>query len=176
MRGQSTQQLSFGDGFIDPELFRLDEELEQVDKLLSEKSLLRPFEESFDSTMGRSGTPVDVYLRMMYLKFRFGLAYEEVECEVRERLPWRRFCHLSLMDPVPDSTTLIKLNQRFGDEMIGKLNKHLIKHLIKTKSIKPRRIRIDSTTIEAHITYPTDVKLLYSVVKTLTRTARRAGE
>ncbi len=177
MRGHSTQQLSFGDGFIDPELFQLNEELDQVDKLLSsEKSLLKPFEAVFDSTMGRPGTPVDVYLRMMFLKFRWGLAYEEVECEVRERLPWRRFCHLSLMDPVPDSTTLIKLNQRFGDEMISNLNKQLVKHLITTKSIKPRKIRIDSTTIEAHITYPTDVKLLHSMVKTLTRTAKSVGE
>jgi len=176
MRGQSSQQLTFGEGFINPELFHLDEELQQVDELLSEKALLKPFEASFDSTMGRSGTPVDVYLRMMYLKFRFGLAYEEVEQEVRERLPWRRFCHLSLMDTVPDSTTLIKLNQRFGEELISNLNKQLVKHLIKTKSIKPRKIRIDSTTIEAHITYPTDVKLLHSVVRTLTRTAKSVGE
>lgn len=176
MRGQSNEQLSLGEGFIDPSLFQLDEELQQVDKLLSEKSFLKPFEETFDPTMGRPGTPVDVYLRMMYLKFRWGLAYEEVEQEVRERLPWRRFCRLSLMDTVPDSTTLIKLNQKFGEKLISDLNKKLVKHLIKTKSIKVRKIRIDSTTIEAHITYPTDVKLLHSVVKTLTRTTKKLGE
>lgn len=176
MRGRSTQQLSFGDGFIDPKLFQLDEELQQVDKLLSEKSFLKPFEDTFDPTMGRPGTPVDVYLRMMFLKFRWGLAYEEVEREVQERLPWRRFCHLSLMDEVPDSTTLIKLNQKFGDDLIADLNKKLVKHLLKKNSIKPRRIRIDSTTIEAHITYPTDVKLIHSMVKTLTRTAASVGQ
>jgi len=176
MRGQSTQQLSFGDGFINPKLFQLDEELEQVDKLLSEKSFLKPFEDTFDPTMGRPGTPVDVYLRMMFLKFRWGLAYEEVEREVQERLPWRRFCRLSLMDEVPDSTTLIKLNQKFGDVLIADLNKKLVKHLLKKHSIKPRRIRIDSTTIEAHITYPTDVKLIHSMVKTLTRTAKSVGK
>ena len=177
MRGQSTQQLSFGDGFIDPSLFELNEELRQVDQLLSgEKAFLKPFEERFDPAMGRPGTPVDVYLRMMFLKFRWGLSYEEVELEVRERLPWRRFCHLSMMDTVPDSTTLIKLNQKFGEALISDLNKKLVKHLIKKHSIKPRTIRIDSTTIETHITYPTDVKLLHSVVKTLTRTARSVGE
>jgi len=176
MRGQTTQQLSFGDGFIDPSLFELNEELQQVDKLLSEKSFLKPFEETFDPTMGRPGTPVDVYLRMMFLKFRWGLSYEEVEQEVRERLTWRRFCQLSLMDPVPDSTTLIKLNQKFGDKLINDLNKKLVKHLIKTKSIRVRKIRIDSTTIEANISYPTDVKLLHNVVSTLTRTAKRLGE
>ena len=106
MRGQLSQQLSFGDGFIDPCLYALDEELKKVDELLSNPNLLRPFEEVFDETLGRPGTPVGVYLRMMYLKFRWGLSYEEVETEVRERLSWRYFCHLSLMESVPDATTL----------------------------------------------------------------------
>ncbi len=52
----------------------------------------------------------------------------------------------------------------------------LVKHLVKTKSINARRIRIDSTTIESHISYPTDVGLLHQTVKTLTRTAHSLGE
>jgi len=176
MRGHSSQQLSIGDGFIDPSLFELDGELKRVDELLCERTLLKPFEAVFDETMGRPGTAVDVYLRMMYLKFRWGLSYEEVETEVRERLTWRRFCHLSLMDSVPDATTLIKLNQRFGEKLVGDLNKKLVKHLVTTKAIKPRRIRIDSTTLEAHITYPTDVGLIHQTVKTLTRSATKLGQ
>ena len=82
--------------------------------------------------MGRPGTAVGIYLRMMYLKFRWGLSYEEVEAEVRERLPWRYFCHLSLMDTVPDGTTLIKLNQRFGEERMTELNRLLIKRLARS--------------------------------------------
>src|SRR5215510_12785868 len=113
---------------------------------------------------------------MMYLKFRWGLSYEEVEREVRERLPWRYFCHLSLMDQVPDATTLIKLNQRFGEDRISGLNKHLVKQLLKTRSIKPRRIRIDSTTLEAHISYPNDVGVIHQAVKTITRTAASLGK
>lgn len=155
MRGRSRQQLSFGDGFIDPKLFELNDELKTVDKLLSDRTLLQPLEEIFHPTMGAPGTPVDVYVRMLFLKFRYGLSYEEVEQEVRERIPWRFFCHLSLMDDVPDSTTLIKLNQRLGEERIRQLNKRLVKHLVKTKKIKPRKIRIDSTTLETHISYPT---------------------
>jgi IS5 family transposase len=125
--------------------------------------------------MGRPGNPIPVYLRMQYLKYRFGLSYEEVEREVTERIPWRIFCHLTLQDRVPDATTLIKLNQRFGDERLAMLNKALVKHLVKTKSIRPRKIRIDSTTIETHISYPTDIGLLHQVVKTLTRHAKGAG-
>jgi IS5 family transposase len=176
MRTPIVQQFSFGDGFIDRSLYELDEELRKIDELLCQFTLLKPFEEVFDETLGRPGTPVGVYLRMMYLKFRWGLSYEEVEKEVRERLPWRYFCRLSLMDPVPDATTLIKLNQRFGEARITGLNQHLVKQLLKTRSIKPRRIRIDSTTLEAHISYPNDVGVIHQAVKTLTRTAASLGK
>jgi Transposase DDE domain./Transposase domain (DUF772). len=175
MRRAISQQMSFGDGFIDASLYKLDEELKKVDELLSDAQLLNPFEEAFDPSLGRPGTAVGVYLRMMYLKFRWGLSYEEVEREVRERLPWRYFCRLSLMDPVPDATTLIKLNQRFGEDRISALNKHLVKQLLKTRLIKPRRIRIDSTTLEAHISYPNDVGVIHQAVKSLTRTAASLG-
>ena len=175
MRTKTSQQLSFGDGFIDPSLYELDDELKQVDALLSQKEFLIPFDDVFSETMGRPGTPIPVYLRMQYLKSRFGLTYEEVEREVAERIPWRFFCHLSLQDRVPDSTTLIKLNQRFGDERLAVLNKALVKHLVKTKAIRPRKIRIDSTTIETNIIYPTDIGLLHQVVKTLTHHAKEAG-
>jgi IS5 family transposase len=167
--------MSFGDGFIDSSLFELDEELKRVDTLLSQKEFIAPFEGVFSETMGRPGTPIPVYLRMQFLKYRYGLSYEEVEREVTERIPWRIFCHLTLQERVPDATTLIKLNQRFGDERLAKLNKALVKHLVKTKAIRPRKIRIDSTTIETHITYPTDIGLMHQVVKTLTRHAKGAG-
>jgi IS5 family transposase len=176
MRRAISQQMSFGDGFIDRSLYELDEELKKVDELLSSPALIKPFEEVFDESMGRPGTAVGIYLRMMYLKFRWGLSYEEVETEVRERLPWRYFCHLSLMDGVPDATTLIKLNQRFGEERVANLNKELVGHLVKHRAIKPRRIRIDSTTLEAHIAYPTDIGILHQAVSTLTRTASSLGQ
>ena len=176
MRTPISQQMSFGDGFIDASLYELDEELRKVDEFLSDPQLLKPFEDVFDPSFGRPGTAVGIYLRMMYLKFRWGLSYVEVEQEVKERLPWRYFCHLSLMDPVPDATTLIKLNRRFGEERVSGLNKHLVKQLVKTRSLKPRRIRIDSTTLEAHISYPNDVGVLHQAVKTLTRTAACLGQ
>jgi IS5 family transposase len=176
MRRPISQQMSFGDGFIDASLYELDEELTKVDELLSKPQLLRPFEEVFDPSLGRPGTAAGIYLRMMYLKFRWGLSYEEVEREVKERLPWRYFCHLCLMDPVPDATTLIKLNQRFGEDRVSGLNRQLVKQLLKSRSIKPRRIRIDSTTLEAHISYPNDVGVIHQAVKTLTRTAACLGK
>ncbi len=73
MRKLISQQMSFGDGFIDASLYELDEELKEVDELLSSAALLKSFEEVYDESQGRPGTPVGIYLRMMYLKFRWGL-------------------------------------------------------------------------------------------------------
>jgi len=56
MRKVISQQMSFGDGFIDAWLYELDEELRKVDELLSNSVLLKPFEEVFDDSMGRPGT------------------------------------------------------------------------------------------------------------------------
>ena len=122
MREKTTQQLTFAEEFLEPSLYELNDELKKVGELLQNREILKPFKNKFHETKGRPGTPVDTYLRMMYLKFRWGLSYEEVECEVRERLPRLFFCKLSLMDPVPDSTTLIKPNQKLGDELIDELN------------------------------------------------------
>jgi transposase, IS5 family len=175
MLHHATGQMSFGEGFIPPELFTLNDELSAVDKLLADRKLLKPFEAIFSKTMGRPGTPVEVYVRMLYLKHRWDRSYEEIEAEVRERIPWRFFCHLSLLDEVPDATTLIKLNKRFGKRRVRKLNEMLVKQALKNGRRSVRKVRIDTTTIEANITYPTDVKLLHQVVSTVTRTVHKAG-
>ncbi len=49
--------MGFGDGFIDPSLNELYEELRKVDELLCQPKLLKPFEEVFDKSLGRPGTP-----------------------------------------------------------------------------------------------------------------------
>jgi hypothetical protein len=53
MRRAISQQMSFGDGFIDPSLDQLDKELKEVDELLSQGPLLKPFE-------ALSGTPAGI--------------------------------------------------------------------------------------------------------------------
>jgi hypothetical protein len=47
--------MSFGDGFIDGSLYELDEELKQIDELLCNAELIKPFEEVFDPSLGRPG-------------------------------------------------------------------------------------------------------------------------
>ncbi len=75
------------------------------------------------------------------------------------------------MDAVAEATTLIKLNHGFGRQRVAKLNQELVRSLVKSRSIKARRIRIDSATLQVHISYPNDVGVVDRAVNTLTRTA-----
>jgi transposase, IS5 family len=67
-----------------------------------------PFRRGFYTRVGRPTIAIATYLRMVYLN-RYKLGYETPVKEVKDSIMWRRFCHLSSEDPVPDDTTLVKL-------------------------------------------------------------------
>ena len=140
-------QITFWDSLLPAELQGLKEELAKVDTLLDDPQILAPYAERFHTTMGRPTVPVETYLRLMYLKFRYQLGYETLVEEVSDSLQWRRFCRIPLDKKVPHSTTLIKLTKRFGNELIEELNQTLIEKAIKQKIIRGRKLRVDTTVV-----------------------------
>src|SRR5664279_597399 len=111
-------QVSLWEAVLPAELLRLPEELARVDELLDDEALFGPFEEFFDPRIGRPSTPMEVYLRLMFLKFRYRLGYETLCREVSDSFTWRRFCRIPFDGAVPHPTTLMKLttpSQRQAD-------------------------------------------------------------
>lgn len=167
------RQPTLWESVLPPQLFEMSQELSRVDKLLDDERFLSPFLERFYSRVGRPSVPVAIYLRMMYLKRRYGLGYETLVKEVIDSFMWRRFCHLSLADRVPDDTTLIKLSRKYGEDMLEKLNDALVLKLKEEKVIRGRKLRLDTTVTEANIHYPTDTGLLADGIRVITRTVGR---
>lgn len=66
------------------ELQRLPEELARVDALLDDSAFFTPFVPFFDPRMARPSTPIETYLRLMFLKFRYRLGCESLCREVAE--------------------------------------------------------------------------------------------
>ena len=58
------------------ELLVLPAELGRVDLLLDDPVFFAPFAAYFDVRIGRPSIPVESYLRLMFLKFRYRLGYE----------------------------------------------------------------------------------------------------
>ena len=169
----SQQNPSLWELVLPPELFRMNEELTRVDKLLDDERFFAPFRERFGTRMGRPTTAVATYLRMMYLKRRYQMGYEVLVKEVSDSIVWRRFCHLTLGDRVPDSTTLIKLTHKYGEGMVRALNDALVLKLKEGKVIRGKKLRIDTTVVESDIHHPTDTGLLTDGIRVITRVVSR---
>lgn len=101
-------------------------ELARVDALLDDPVFSEPYRGYFSPVLGRPSIPIETYLRMMFLKHRYGLGYETLCREVADSISWTRFCRIPLGTRVPHPSTLGKLTARCGASVIGELNTALL--------------------------------------------------
>jgi IS5 family transposase len=152
---------------------RMPAELEAVDRLLDDPVFFEPYRAHFDPVMGRPSTPIETYLRMMFLKHRYGLSYEVVCREVADSISWSRFARIPLGAPVPHPTTLMKITTRCGEEVVASLNEALLQKAAKHKVVRTDKVRADTTVVEANVCYPTDSGLLAKAVGRIARLVER---
>ena len=164
---------SLWEAVLPEELRELPPELAKVDELLDEDRFLEPFRRRLTATTGRPTIPVETYLRLAYLKHRYDLGWETLCKEVSDSFTWRRFCRVALDGRVPDPSTLMKLTKRLGPELVEELNAGLLALAVERRVLRSRRLRVDSTVVEADIRSPTDSGLCAHAVSRLAGLARR---
>ncbi len=166
-------QATLWEQMLPDEIQLMGPELEAIDRLLDDPRFLAPFVERFSCPIGRPTVAIESYLRLMYLKHRHGLGYESLCKEVSDSLSWRRFCRIGLHKRPPHPTTLVKLTRRFGPEIVDDLNRAVLERAVDGKLLRGRRLRIDTTCVEADVRYPTDSGLCAHAVSRLTRAVGR---
>jgi IS5 family transposase len=134
--------------------------LADVDRLLDDVRFFEPFVPFFSARMGRPSIPMETFLRMMFLRFRYKLGFETLCAEVADSIAWRRFCRIPLDTAVPHPTTLLKITARVGETAISALNEALLARAAESKLVRLDAVRADSTVVEADVAYPTDSGLL----------------
>ena len=147
-------QPTLWEAILPEELRRLPEELARVDALLDDPVFFTPFVRLFDPRMGRPSTPMETYLRLMFLKFRYRLGFESLCREVSDSITWRQFCRIGLDQPVPHPTTLMKLTTRCGSAAVEGLNEALLAKAAEAKLLRCTRIRVDTTVVPSNVAYP----------------------
>jgi IS5 family transposase len=167
------QQISLWEVLLPPEVTRLPDELAQIDAYLDDARFVVPWRNMFDARLGRPSVPVDTLLRLLYLKHRYQFGYETLCREVADSITWRRFCRIPLEGRVPHPTTLIKLVGRAGPEVFEQLNAALVGKLTEDRLLRARKLRVDTTVVEADIDHPTDADLLEHGVRKLGGLVRR---
>jgi IS5 family transposase len=163
----------FWDELLPAEARRLSPELQAIDAVLDDERFLAPFAARFPSKRGRHTIPMETYLRLMVLKMRYQLGYETLVAEVTDSVGWRRFCRISLCGRVPEASTLIKLTNGPCAGLAQEIHAALIQKLTVQKILRGRKVRVDTTVVEADIHYPTDVDLLADGVRVVTRTVHQ---
>jgi IS5 family transposase len=166
-------QPTLWDAILPCELLVLPVELARVDALLDDPVFFAPFAGYFDARMGRPSIPMETYLRLMFLKFRYRLGYELLCREVADSISWQRFCRIPLGVRVPHPTTLMKISSRCGEAAVAGLNAALVAKAAVGKLLRTDKVRADTTVVCADVGYPTDSGLLAKGIGAIAGTVAR---
>ena len=168
-----SDQPTLWDAILPSELLVLPSELARVDVLLDDPVFFAPFAAYFDTRIGRPSIPMETYLRLMFLKFRYRLGYELLCREVADSISWQRFGRISLGTRVPHPTTLMKITSRCGDDAVAALNEAVLAKAAAGKLLRTDKVRADTRVVEAEVGYPTDSGLLAKGIGAMCRTVAR---
>ncbi|MHB1419659.1 MAG: transposase [Bacillota bacterium] len=159
-------QMNLWEQILPEELRKLPKELEVIDKILEDQCFFEPYLKKFNTKIGRPTVKVETYIRMMFLKTCYQFGYETLVSEVSDSISWRRFCHLAKDEKVPHSTTLIKLNKKYGSIIMDELNQALLVKANNEKIIRGKKLRIDTTVVESNIHHPSDTSEAFPLNRT----------
>src|SRR5262245_13384819 len=178
-------QTSFNDWFAFGGIRRpeelMDPVLKQLDGVLDDEQLVdqvfaaltKRHQES--ARTGRPSTPAEVVLRMLVLKHLRGWSYEQLQWECTGNFVYRRFCRVDGGD-VPDAKTMVRYGQLLGGETLQLIFDRIVE-LAKIRGVtKGKRLRVDTTVVEAPIHYPTDSALCADAARVLSREMEKLEE
>src|SRR6266511_31009 len=169
----TTPPLFTWDDLLPDQAKRLPTELAHIDAYLDDERFIAPWRAHFHARLGRPSIPIPTLLRLLYLKHRYQLGYESLCKEVGDSISWRRFCRIPLDRPVPHPAPLRQLAHRCGPGVTAQLTAALLAKLAADQLLRARKLRIDTTVVEADIDYPTDADLLEGAVGKLGRLVGR---
>jgi IS5 family transposase len=135
-------------------------ELSRVDELLDDPTFFEPFRPFFHPSAGRQSVPMETFLRLMYLKYRYRIGFESLCREVTDSVSWSRFCRIPLGGRAPDHSTLKKTAKRCGVTAIEALNRALLEKAANNRVLRTNRLRADTTVVPGDVGYPTDSGLM----------------
>jgi IS5 family transposase len=123
---------------------------------------------------GRDGLSGEQVLRALVIKQANGFSYEDLAFHLADSQSYRAFCLIGFAAQPPSKSTLQRNLKRVRTETLERVNRALVQHAQEHGIEDGKRLRSDSTVIEAAIHEPTDSSLLLDSVRVLTRLLREA--
>jgi transposase, IS5 family len=173
------KQLSFGDGLIAEEVSDLREGwMQHGDAVLADEDIVMIVYDALGKrhpkslSRGRRGVPAETVLRLLTLKHIRNWSYETLEREVRANLVYRDFTRVGA-GKVPDAKTMGRWGVALGAESVKRIHERIVRIAAENGVTDGKRMRVDTTVVEANVHHPTDSTLLGDGVRVLIRTMKR---
>jgi len=160
-------------------IIECDPELEKIDRILDENPI---FLEEFiglmakraknSKTRGRGTSVAEAIFRMLLLRRRYKWPLRVTVAQVSDSLTLRKFCRI-FYDEVPSYSTLCRYDNLVDEAFLEKVNNAVVDVARERKITTGKKLRTDTTVVEADVHYPTDSRLLFDGVKVLSRAAQK---
>lgn len=125
---------------------------------------------------GRDGMSGEQVLRALVIKQANGFSYEQLAFHLADSQTYRAFCLIGIADKPRKKSSLQRNIKLVRPETLERVNRALVRYAQEQGVEDGKRLRGDSTVIEAAIHEPTDSRLLVDCVRVLTRHLREARE
>ena len=138
------------------------------------------FAESYSQEMGAPAKAIRLMVGLHYLKYTFNESDESLVARWVENPYWQAFCgytHMQHTCPI-HPTSMTKWRHRVGADRLEVLLTETIDLAVRERQVSPRdlrRVNVDTTVQEKHVTFPTDSKLLGKAIVKLVAAARSRG-
>ena len=127
------------------------------------------------SKVGRSGMSGEQVVRVALIKQMHGLSYRGLAFHLEDSAAFQAFARLPFGKPVRVSTLQSNI-KRLKPETWEAIHRILVRYAQEEGIEDGRKVRVDTTAVEANIHEPSDSNLLWDGVRVVTRLLHRAAE
>ena len=160
---------------LSPELQAVSDFLDDHPHILSEFTAAMIKRSANSKTRGRPTESAEAVFRMLLLRRMQSLTFRQTHDMVTDSLALRQFTRI-YYEAVPTYSTLCKYDSLLSDDVLKKINRHIVQGAKDLKITRGAKMRVDSTVVEADIHYPTDSGLLHDSVRVLSRAAKKCRD
>jgi IS5 family transposase len=125
---------------------------------------------------GRAGLSGEQVLRAALLKQMHSWSYDDLAFHLSDSPTFRGFCRIGMMERAPKRSALAENIKRVKPATFEQVNRMVVVRAKKLSVESGKKVRIDSTVIDANIHNPLDSNLLFDVVRVLARLLKRGCE
>ncbi|HAY34660.1 MAG TPA: IS5 family transposase [Bacteroidetes bacterium] len=144
------------------------------------KNLEEQFAKKYSERMGAPGKEIRLMVGLQYLKYMYNESDEMIVQKFVENPYYQYFCGNEYFEhslPI-DPSSMTRFRGRMGKEKIEELFKEILKSANRSEQLREKdfeQINVDTTVQEKAISFPTDAKLYYKMLKELTAEAKERG-